>query len=450
MPNKPIWTEGLLLSQHHFQQQDRYHEALVRERLQAISHYDWGVTAVEIDERGFAAGQFRLKRLTAVWPDGASVRCGEGSEEPVPAPRNLPADALRIEVFIGLAYEADAVALIATNEDAAAARRYVREQRAVVDLNTGGSAQDLEWARPNLRIFFNDERQDGFATFRIAELLRQDNGQFQVLDTRVPPVLYLSAATFLQNGVQRILANIVARQQKLSAERKQRQAGSVEFHASDARKFWLLHTLNGVIPTLNHLIDTPRTHPEEAYLALATLIGQLCSFSSAAEPSDIPKFNYLELGEVFESLFATTLRLLPGNIEQSFVEIALEHRPDGMFIGKMPDPKLAGHELFIAVKANMAESFIRERVPAVLKMAGWNQIYDVVKQARHGVRVEIEWNPSGALPVKPGLCFFRVRREGPYWDDIAKSSTLALYLPADGDWAGTTLSLYAVDPAQLR
>jgi predicted component of type VI protein secretion system len=39
MPNKPIWTEGLLISQHHFQQQDRYHESLLRERLAAVVHY---------------------------------------------------------------------------------------------------------------------------------------------------------------------------------------------------------------------------------------------------------------------------------------------------------------------------------------------------------------------------------------------------------------------------
>jgi type VI secretion system protein ImpJ len=164
----------------------------------------------------------------------------------------------------------------------------------------------------------------------------------------------------------------------------------------------------------------------------------------------LPKFNFLELGEVFEALFAIVLRLLPGGIEQSYVEIPLEHRPDGMFIGRIGDPKLVAHEFFVSVKASLAEALVRERVPGVLKMAGWNQIYDIVKHARHGVRVNIEWNPSGALPVKPGVCFFRVRREGTYWDEIAKSSTVALYLPVDGEWAGAGLSLYAVDPAHLK
>ena len=82
MPNKPVWSEGVLVSQHHFQQQDRYHEALLRDRLRAITHYDWGVSEMEVDERGFAAGEFRLRRLSAIWPDGTSVVCGDGGDLP--------------------------------------------------------------------------------------------------------------------------------------------------------------------------------------------------------------------------------------------------------------------------------------------------------------------------------------------------------------------------------
>jgi len=449
MANKPVWSEGLLLSQHHMQQQDRYHEALLRERLQGVRHYDWGITEIEIDDRGFAASQFRLRRFSAIWPDGTSVSCGEGTETPAPAPRALPSDGAQVEVFLGLAHEMEATALVGTEDDAAI-RRYLRATKGVVDLNSGASPQEMEWARPNVRVFFGGERHEGFSIIRVAVLMRQDNGQFKVLDTYIPPVLYLPAAPFLATGVRGILSQVVARQQALAAERRQRQSGAVDFHSTEVRKFWLLHTLNGIIPTLQHLLDTPRTHPEEAYAVLAQLAGQLCSFSADVEPTAVPKFNYLELGDVFETLFAVVRRLLPGGIERAYIEIGLEHRPDGMFIGKFADRGLLTHELFVAVAASMAEALVRERVPGVLKLASWNQVYDIVKQARHGVRVEIEWNPTAALPVKPGLCFFRLRKEGSYWDDIAKSSTVALYLPADGEWTGAALSLYAVPPAGAR
>jgi type VI secretion system protein ImpJ len=446
MPRKPIWTEGLLVSQHHFQQQDNYFEGLLHDRLQGVTHYDWGITDLKIDERGFAAGQFRLQRLAAIWPDGVSIACGEGTNVAAPAPRDLPADEVRVDVYVGLAPGTDSAQL---SLDGSGARRYSREIHSVADSNSGGGAQELEWARPNLQILFGHERRDGFVTVRIAELLRQETGQFVLLDTRIPPVLYLRAAPFLEAGVRRTLVNIVARQRQLSAERRQRRSSNVEFHATEVRKFWLLHTLNGVIPVLSHLLDTARVHPEEAYVVLAQLAGMLASFSADADPSELPKFNYLELGDTFEALFANVLRLLPGGIEQSYVEIPLEHRPDGMLIGRIADPKLVQKELFVAVKANLAEAIIRERIPGVLKMAGWSQIYEVVKHSRHGVRVAIEWSPSGALPIKPGLCFFRVGREGSYWDEVAKSATVALYLPTDGEWAGAEVALYAVEGREL-
>jgi type VI secretion system protein ImpJ len=446
MPRKPIWTEGLLVSQHHFQQQDNYFEGLLHDRLQGVTHYEWGITDLKIDERGFAAGQFRLQRLSAIWPDGVSIACGEGTNVAAPAPRDLPADEVRVDVYVGLAPASDSAQLAL---DGVGARRYSREIHSVPDTNSGGGAQELEWARPNLQILFGHERRDGFVTVRIAELLRQETGQFVLLDTRVPPVLHLRAAPFLEAGVRRTLVNIVARQRQLSSERRQRRTTNVEFHATEVRKFWLLHTLNGAIPVLSHLLDTARVHPEEAYVVLAQLAGMLSSFSADADPSELPKFNYLELGETFEALFANVLRLLPGGIEQSYIEIPLEHRPDGMLIGRIADPKLVSKELFVAVKANLAEAIIRERIPGVLKMAGWSQIYEVVKHSRHGVRVAIEWSPSGALPIKPGLCFFRVAREGTYWDEIAKSATVALYLPTDGEWAGAELALYAVEGREL-
>ncbi|MEO6598864.1 MAG: type VI secretion system baseplate subunit TssK [Polyangiaceae bacterium] len=453
MVAKPIWSEGLLLSQHHFQQQDRYHEELLGDRLRAVSHYPWGISELDLDERALSSGQFKIRRLSAIWPDGASISAGEGGSDPAPEPRSFGTafapELQKLEVYVGLAH-ASASALIDEPTNQLGAGRFARARHGVLDTNTGTSTQEVEFARPKLRIFFGGERMDGFSTVRVAELVRQASGQVMIRDNHVPPVSQMSAAPFLSSGLQRVLTGVTARQRELSSDRNQRRTGNVEFHATDARKFWLLHTLNSAIPALSHATESQRAHPEEVYLLLASLAGELCTFAVDADPLNLPKFNYLDLGAVFEELFARVLSLLSGGIEQAYVEIPLEHRQDGMFIGKIPTPELLAYEFFLAVQSKLSESLVRERVPAVLKMASWSQIYEVVKQARHGVRTEIEWNPSGALPLRPGQCIFRVRREGQFWEDISKTSSLALYLPVDADWAGTTMTLYAVNPTQLR
>jgi type VI secretion system protein ImpJ len=453
MGRRPIWTEGLLVSQHHFQAQDRYHEDSLRERISTLRRFGWGISTLEIDDHLLRAGQFGLRRLVAVWPDGVVVQCGGPSGDPLPEPRpfepHMRAEDASLDVFVGIANEGGAN--VAPYGEPVAQQRFARVSRSVDDANTGGAAQDVEFAVPNLRIVFGSERRERMVTLPVAQLVRQADGRAVVRDTFVPPVLDIAAAPFLTSGLRRVLGAMVARQRELAAGRKRRSSSSIEFHYTDARRFWLLHTLSAAIPTLSHLLDVERAHPEEVYLALASLVGQLATFSAEADLSSIvPRFDYGRLGDVFEPLFARTLSLVSVDSAPVYTEIPLQRRSDGMFVGKLPEARLANHEVFIAVRGTLPEATVRERVPQLLKVADWKLIVEVVKQARHGVRAEVEWDPSNALPLKPGVCFFRLRREGTFWEEIAKSLTLALYLPADADWKDVWLGAYAVDPAYLR
>ena len=45
--------------------------------------------------------------------------------------------------------------------------------------------------------------------------------------------------------------------------------------------------------------------------------------------------------------------------------------------------------------------------------------------------MELEYTPPGALPIKPGVVFFKVVRTPEYWNDIAGTGTIAIYQPID-------------------
>jgi type VI secretion system protein ImpJ len=453
MGHRPVWTEGLLVSQHHFQAQDRYHEDLLHERLSLARRYQWGISALEIDERLLQNGQFGLRRLVAAWPDGTVVHCGGNGLDPLPEPRaferHLGAEKASLDVLVGITSAGGTN--VAPPGEPVGTHRFGRASLTTVDANTGGAAQEVEHAVANVRVVFGSERRERMTTLPVAELVRQADGRIVVRDTFVPPVLDIAAAPFVSSGLRRVLGAMVARQRELAATRKQRTSTSVEFHFTDARRFWLLHTLSGAIPVLSHLLESTGVHPEEVYLELARLNGQLSTFSAEGDLAAlVPRFDYGRLGDVFEPLFARTLSLVAVDSAPAYTEIALQRRPDGMFVGKLAEARLANQEFFIAIRSSLPEATVRDRVPQLLKVADWKHIVEVVKQARLGVRAEVEWHPSNSLPLKPGLCFFRLRREGPYWDEIAKSGTLAMYLPSDPDWKDVGVEAYAVDPAYLR
>lgn len=448
MACKPVWSEGVLLTQHHFQQQDQYHEQLLGERLRALAHYDWGVLELQIDQAALATRQLRLLRISAIWPDGTSVDCGGASECPCPEPRSFEAafepGARTLCVFLGLAREPSGQP--PSSAEANTASRYQSAVRTVRDGGSGAEAE-VEWARPELRLFFGDEPQQGYTTLRIAELVRDAGGNAIQRDTYVPPVLRLSSAPFLLQGLHRVLSAAIARQRQLATERARRQPGQVEFHATAAQRFWLLHVLNGAIPGLRHLFDEGHAHPEQLYLALIALAGQLASFGTGVDPAALPAFDYLALGSCFEELFARLLVQVAVELELPYRELPLERRSDGIYLGKLE--QLGSREVFVAVRSTSSEALVRERAPQVLKIADWTQIYDVVKQARHALRVEVEWQPSAALPLEPGACFLRLRKEGSFWKGIERSGTVALYLPRDAEWQGASLSLYTIEPRHL-
>jgi type VI secretion system protein ImpJ len=434
-PRKLVWTEGLFMTPQHLQQSDQYTEALVHSRVHAIVPYDWGMTDVAFDERALTAGQIRVTKANGIFPDGTPFYVGDRGEDQVearPLEGAFPAALESLDVFLAVPIARDTAANVALDPaKLGPAQRFVASQVSVPDVNTGRNDTVITWGRHNLRILFGTEPRDAYETIRIAQLVRDRTGAIVLKPNYIPPILRIYASDHMMNGMRRVLSALVGKQKSLAEGRRLRTAASVDFQASDTAKFWMLHTMNSFIPTFAHIVDHGDCHPEQAYVALASLIGELCTFSPDGDPTTTPKFNYLELGDCFDLLFERALALIAGVLAESYTVVPLEKRDDGMYLGKFEDPKLPRtHELFLEAKGT-DEATLRERLPRLLKVGSWTQIGYILNAAMPGVRVSIEYRPPGAIPIKPGLVYLRVDQAGDYWNDILGSGTIAIYQPID-------------------
>jgi type VI secretion system protein ImpJ len=419
----------------HLQEADRYHESLLHARLHAIHAYDWGITSAQFDERALAAGQLKLVVCHGVFGDGTPFFIGDRGEDTVearPIEGAFPAALEALDVFLAIPNPRETAANTALDPaKAGPAVRYVAHPATIPDLNTGRNETAITWAKGNLRILFGTEARDAYQTVRVAQLVRDRTGAIVVKRNYIPPILHIGASEHLMGGMRRVLSALVGKQKALAEGRRLRTAASVDFQASDTAKFWMLHTMNSYIPIVSHLVDHGDAHPEHCFIVLGSLIGELCTFSADGDPTTIPKFNYLELGDVFDPMFERALNLLGGVLAESYVVVPLEKRDDGMYLGKFEDPKLPrSHEMFLEAKGT-DEATLRERLPRLLKIASWTQIGYILNAAIPGVRVGIEYRPPGAIPVKPGLVYLRVDQAGDYWNDILGSGTIAIYQPID-------------------
>jgi type VI secretion system protein ImpJ len=449
MPKKPVWVDGLFLEPNHLQQQDRYHERLLALRVASLRARDWGLLDCVIDPQALQGGELRVQRLRAVLPDGTLLNVGGELDDVLP-PRPIERGGTgTVDVYVGLAQENPAGPNVELGNNPASGLRYLKVESEAPDFNTGKDARVTPWLRHNLQLLLGEERRDHHDALRIAQLVRAPSGALVVRDTFVPPSLRVSASPFLASGFHRVLSAMTAKQQALSASRRQRSATALEFHGNDAVRFWLLHTLNQKLPVIAQIAQDPSCHPDEAHRELAELLGALCTFDVEANPLSVPRYDHLDAGPVFEHMFAMALALLERLIAERFVQIPLEPQSGGYYLGHLRDPSILRHAFFLGVSGGYTPAQLREHVPRLTKIASTRQIGSIVNSAVNGAMLAFEQYPPGALPLKADVVFFRLETGSDFWTDMVSSGTIAVYQPFDAN-SGVQLALYAVDPSTLQ
>lgn len=90
------------------------------------------------------------------------MQCGSADGDPLPEARPFepylrPEDA-SLDVFVGVTSEG--TSNVAPAGEPVSLQRFGRVPRSTDDFNTGGAAQELEYASANVRILFGGERRD--------------------------------------------------------------------------------------------------------------------------------------------------------------------------------------------------------------------------------------------------------------------------------------------------
>jgi type VI secretion system protein ImpJ len=438
----------MLLTPHHFQQSDNYHEDLINSRMTSVVPYSWGILDLQINRESIANGYFDLVRCRAVLPDGLVINLPQ--TEPAPPPRQVEGHFQtsdeRLGVYLSIPTKrAGAINYREEADDASQMVRYFQDAGLVIDETTGDNERQVAFARGNLRILFADELREGFSVLKIAEIERTATGQLSLSEKWIPPALSVGASPWLANMLRQIIEILITKSSTLAEQRRQRAAGLADFTTSEVAVFWLLHTVNSAIPLLTHLFRTHLVHPERLYAAMIRLVGELMTFVTDRHPKDIVKYEHTDLYATFSQLSSDIRELLETVIPTKCVAIPLEQARKTLYVGRIQDEQLLKEAAFyLAVRAQMPESRLIEIVPRVVKIAARDVIDAVVGSALPGVTLRHASPPPAPIPTRVGFHYFALDSVGPYWETIRGSQMIAVYVP--DEFPDVKLEMYAVKP----
>lgn len=447
LPERVVWSEGLLMTPQHLQQLDRFHEASLVARLDALDPLGWGVLRIEFDRRALASGQLSALECEAVLQGGAylHVRSDDGELPPSrPIAEAFAASRTSLMVYLGLPRERDGVNNYSRRPGGR--ERYVVEHRNVGDALGTADPVDVPVARRNLMFLFGAESREDIDAIPVAEIVRDDTGAYTLLETFIPPCMRVSASPFLQAGLRRVVGAMTTRQRALADSRRERDASSVEFAAQDVSRYLLLSAINSRLPVLNSLSEAGDIHPRALYFLLTEFAGHLSTFATNFDPLSLPKYNHLDLRATYEELFARLTFLLQSSIREHFVAWPLEARAsDGMHFAQLVDDRvLTCGKFFLAVKSNVPEQQTAGSLPKLSKIASWNDLQGILAASTPGSPVEVTFRPPVEIPVKAGVMYFAISTDNTYWRNIMVERKIAVFLPQPFDGATTQIQLLGI------
>ena len=168
LPQRVVWSEGMLVSPQHLQQADLYHENLLNCRLEATVPHAWGVRALDMDQGALASEKVGIARFQGILPDGTYLSFqADDAEAPAgrPVSDHFPPTMPTLEVFLGLPRERRGAPSIAPeySDESSRARSWTRYRavtRTVSDLNGDSADREVAFAQRRITIELTDAAKE--------------------------------------------------------------------------------------------------------------------------------------------------------------------------------------------------------------------------------------------------------------------------------------------------
>ncbi|MEL6233026.1 MAG: type VI secretion system baseplate subunit TssK [Pseudomonadota bacterium] len=439
--NKVVWSEGLFLQPHHFQQADRYAEGLAGGVARYLSSYGWGFAKLEIDEDLLRLGKIAISACAGLTPDHAPFHVPQSDDHP--AALDVPAEIKNCVVLLAVpARRHGGTEVDMSGADRSSARFLPREVEVSDAVGVGHAPATIAVARTQLHFALEVDDLSGQLTIPVARIIeRRQDGEIVLDRGFIPSVIDVRAAPALYAFLREVEGLLAHRAEALAGRLS--DAGSAKGAAENA-DFMLLLAINRALPQIRHLLSIENLHPCMLYCFLAGLTGELCTFMTAERRMpELAAYDHSDLAATFQPIMRHLRQYLSTVLEQTALGIPLEPRKYGVHVAMIADKRLlTGATFVIAVSADVPPEAVRRHFPNQAKLGPVESIRQLVNSALPGIGVRPLPVAPRQIPYHAGLVYFELDRESQYWKQMTSSGGLAVFVT--GEFPGISMELWAI------
>ncbi|HTT13057.1 MAG TPA: type VI secretion system baseplate subunit TssK [Burkholderiaceae bacterium] len=437
--SRVVWSQGMFLQPHHFQQEGRYHERQLDARARAAHPYAWGFTRVAVDQAALALGRVALAEAFGVLPDGTPFAAPEF--DALPPPLDVAAD-MRDE-FVMLAVplaRPGAAEIDFSGTDTGLARYRAQELSTRDHTSASDQAASIQVGQLQLRLLRAKDTTAAYAAVACARVQqRRPDGQVVLVTEFIPPQHTLAATPHLAQMAGHVHGLLTQRAQSLAA-----RMGQLGHGVAEVAHFLMLQMFNRWEPVFSQHARLANAHPQRLYDDCVALAGEFATFVGAGRrAATFPTYNHDDPAACFTPVMNELRDLFSRGIEDAAIAIDLIDRKHGVRTAAVGDLELVRTASFVlAVNAQLPPEQLKARFMAQSKLGPVERIRDLVNLQLPGIGLRNLPVAPRQLPYHAGFFYFELERSGDLWKQFERAGNLAIHVA--GDFPGLEMELWAI------
>ncbi|MEJ6476281.1 type VI secretion system baseplate subunit TssK [Pseudoalteromonas piscicida] len=423
---KPVWAEGLMLSQQHLQLFDQYQQAQLVGVQQSLKDNAFGIERCVFDESALAKGVVKLHSISAIFKSGRHIQHVFTEHE---APM-FELDDTKNEYTISIALANNhSVSNIQGYPQTGQLSAYDCDFVELQDAHDPNRKAEVMVAKPKLMLVEHSASNSFIEQLPCIKVRRGEHGLFELDHNYIPPVLNIKAHAYLSERINKLVNMIEAKYMALLTNRA--SMGIVEdFGPTELKHFLLLQAFSSVFPEIKQFSSATRVSPDSLFMSLNKLICQLINFEPDGSQFELPGYEHQDLTHSF-GLIESHIQTLIGSISAArSSDLALTAISQSIFeLKELDSNSLTRGEIYIAAFYEHESTQWIELFAEQVKLAAPSQLEILIASALGGVKLTHCQRPPNRVSVKGGYEYFKVEPHGAAWEQVVQELALRIFVP---------------------